>query len=213
MARRRSGARTSARRVPHRRGDGPMGMQLNRFVARRSPQAWGWPVRPSPRLRCAAAFPTGVGMARRIAPASWGVCGVPHRRGDGPPPAYTLSTFGKRSPQAWGWPDLSPGAGHSIIAFPTGVGMARVERAPGLPARRVPHRRGDGPYSSFSSTPSPWRSPQAWGWPGRPGARADAGIAFPTGVGMARPAHLRGRGAAGVPHRRGDGPRWRGGEV
>ncbi len=37
----------------------------------------------------------------------------------------------------------------TVVVFPTGVGMNRVQAMPGVPVSRVPHRRGDEPQSRW----------------------------------------------------------------
>ena len=138
---------------------------------------------------------------------------VPHRRGDGPRPSNAATVTVVRSPQAWGWPDLGACFWPSWSAFPTGVGMARTATSRRATGTCVPHRRGDGPASARPPQQLRMRSPQAWGWPAQ-GARDVLDLlAFPTGVGMARTPHRCNFGTGRVPHRRGDGPAVRSGEL
>ena len=206
MARRARRRPPWARCVPHRRGDGPSRRHVAGHGARRSPQAWGWPDEHQRLDHPARAFPTGVGMARPSGRSRTRSRCVPHRRGDGPVMTSCTQWEHRRSPQAWGWPAQWPGQRHPAPAFPTGVGMARSAGVEPLRNRRVPHRRGDGPWPSPPVAGPDARSPQAWGWPGAPPTRMPAQQAFPTGVGMARTSRPPQRGLFRVPHRRGDGP-------
>ncbi len=177
--------------VPHRRGDGPSSGRTVVSVAVRSPQAWGWtgPARfvNSPPH----AFPTGVGMDRRVRLRVRSAASVPHRRGDGPCMKPDVSAALSRSPQAWGWTVRSNMPELTLTAFPTGVGMDRSAARFLRLGRRVPHRRGDGPALPRRGWPGHKRSPQAWGWTGIGEVEGAQLLAFPTGVGMDRPSSAR----------------------
>ncbi|AFD28156.1 hypothetical protein DGo_PE0012 (plasmid) [Deinococcus gobiensis I-0] len=131
---------------------------------------------------------------------------VPHRRGDGPGGGEATRTKRRRSPQAWGWTVQLFQVQAVQVAFPTGVGMDRINPAHASASIRVPHRRGDGPPPIWVPPARLRRSPQAWGWTVLHERAQQHQLAFPTGVGMdrlRRPGPLR---ALRVPHRRGDGP-------
>ena len=192
--------------VPHRRGDGPSLDQCFPVKLGCSPQAWGWPARPSLEQNQRGVFPTGVGMARNPALRPRSATGVPHRRGDGPFRSGPLTCNALCSPQAWGWPG---GAVMDLgwwVVFPTGVGMARSRFLICNSSMCVPHRRGDGPPFNHLPILLNKCSPQAWGWPGFMGAVNNVSVVFPTGVGMARFLGPCRAGPLRVPHRRGDGP-------
>ncbi len=71
-------------RVPHARGDGPLGHHNSVFNRLCSPRAWGWSESDHPSRQHDHVFPTRVGMVRgRDSP--WPQpSSVPHARGDGP---------------------------------------------------------------------------------------------------------------------------------
>ena len=48
------------------------------------------------------AFPTGVGVIRRLDSDSWPFWRVPHRRGGDPQILLVITWHEQRSPQAWG---------------------------------------------------------------------------------------------------------------
>ena len=68
---------------------------------------------------------------------------VPHSRGDEPQ-------------SGWHHGDLT-------AAFPTAVGMNRIEYEENEAARSVPHSRGDEPKLTIPSNIVAERSPQPWG--------------------------------------------------
>ncbi|AFD28155.1 hypothetical protein DGo_PE0011 (plasmid) [Deinococcus gobiensis I-0] len=192
--------------VPHRRGDGPWQRTGLHWMHPRSPQAWGWTAVAPLSSRAPHAFPTGVGMDRQAHERGTRPTRVPHRRGDGPCLTCATSSWGRRSPQAWGWTGYWAPADQDALAFPTGVGMDRRPRRWGAVRWRVPHRRGDGPWPGSSASRATPRSPQAWGWTVAGILGISSYTAFPTGVGMDRLPRGRVPLGCGVPHRRGDGP-------
>ncbi len=140
-----------ARRVPHARGDGPFTKLHHFLLSRRSPRTWGWTAGITQVREAAFAFPTHVGMDRRVGEGPEALESVPHARGDGPSPSLAGSSDGERSPRTWGWTASPSRAPTRPSAFPTHVGMDRQGRHRPGDESRVPHARGDGPLNCCAS--------------------------------------------------------------
>ena len=55
------------------------------------------------------------------------------------------------------------GENENVAAFPTRVGMNRRHQRDDKITRRVPHTRGDEPYTRIACMRKGLRSPHAWG--------------------------------------------------
>ena len=194
--------------VPHGRGDGPSGRLNVVLPSPCSPRAWGWTDSASRVATGISVFPTGVGMDRRPAQGEPGDVSVPHGRGDGPCQNQRHEAAKRCSPRAWGWTGDCDVSLSRCLVFPTGVGMDRTSTATAGPSSRVPHGRGDGPETSVEYGNEKWCSPRAWGWTGDRPCRPTRRDVFPTGVGMDRWRQQVEGQLGGVPHGRGDGPRY-----
>ena len=110
------------------------------------------------------------------------------------------------SPRTWGWTAYRFRSEPLRPVFPTHVGMDRRMAMPATSPTRVPHARGDGPFTDYSETAEQTCSPRTWGWTDQATRHHLRLRVFPTHVGMDRwtlqPATTR----PGVPHARGDGP-------
>ena len=183
----------------------PMPVYLrSRFT--RSPPARGWPELFHLVILINPAFPARAGMARRTRTgARSGRC-VPRPRGDGPLWERTSPGRYKRSPPARGWPEIPPGKGNRLVAFPARAGMARRWRSRSSPPLCVPRPRGDGPGTGTNEAQGIERSPPARGWPVLAAENTDISDAFPARAGMARLVVASAQTMEGVPRPRGDGP-------
>ncbi len=114
-----------------------------------------------------------------------------------------------RSPRTWGWTESGASSRAWLRAFPTHVGMDRLQPDHPRKLQRVPHARGDGPSAQSSSLSPLWRSPRTWGWTVFTASLQYLRDAFPTHVGMDRPSGISSPAGLRVPHARGDGPHCR----
>ena len=145
MVRRQPQPAGERRRIPHPRGDGPENSEPQSGSPAYSPPAWGWSGPMNPLFALQVVFPTRVGMVRMAGPSPAASGGIPHPRGDGPPPQLRHSITAQYSPPAWGWSDPTADDAETIGVFPTRVGMVRTKTRAEAPAKGIPHPRGDGP--------------------------------------------------------------------
>ncbi len=171
-----------------------------------SPRPWGWTGHAPRSPNTASVFPTPVGMDRGDALQTTQVIGIPHARGDGPVPRAKVCAACAYSPRPWGWTDAATCRVHSLVVFPTPVGMDRLMKKISRASRRIPHARGDGPCAVNSLRKLLAYSPRPWGWTGLRERQRSQRYVFPTPVGMDRLQRGLCVEDGSIPHARGDGP-------
>ncbi len=151
-------------RLPHMRGDGPLGDPAHRSPAGAPPHAWGW-TRPQPPLGGRPiGSPTCVGMDPLNGLSASGRGGLPHMRGDGPLLPAVAALHGQAPPHAWGWTVMRCGRILGDQGSPTCVGMDLTSPAPRGIGAWLPHMRGDGPPPPSYGLVMIVAPPHAWGW-------------------------------------------------
>ena len=115
-------------------------------------------------------------------------------------PSWTLT------PHAWGCTGAHPQGVVDRYAYPTRVGMHRYAPIEDAFAKRLPHTRGDAPELGLFGIGCMTLTPHAWGCTGQQRPHALRQPAYPTRVGMHRPAASARAPTAGLPHTRGDAP-------
>ena len=198
--------RSSDRRFPRRRGDGPGRRTEGRSCASFPPQARGWT--PNRRMdeRRLHVSPAGAGMDLSEHPHPAPSPRFPRRRGDGPTSRRSPRRVASFPPQARGWTLAVPPVVELPEVSPAGAGMD-LPPTPGAHSHaRFPRRRGDGPAGRGVLGGHAEFPPQARGW--TPGRRLLFGpeAVSPAGAGMDRPLALPPVVPSCFPRRRGDGP-------
>ena len=172
--------------IPRTRGDGPRFSAPSSAPQKDSPHPRGWTL---------LSWSTGFGFGR-----------IPRTRGDGPTFGSTFGTAFGDSPHPRGWTASASVQSRDDRGFPAPAGMDRRRRRAGVPNRRIPRTRGDGPRCGLcTSTPSS-DSPHPRGWTRRADWLCVPRVGFPAPAGM----DPRRRGCceprARIPRTRGDGP-------
>ena len=189
---------------PHRRGERTYSRAPKSGLTGSSPQAWGTLYACVRVLAESRFIPTGVGNAHS---RLWkGRCSTvhPHRRGERISSAPARGVTGGSSPQAWETRHLILPYEKHLRFIPTGVGNAIFSLLLSLRYPVHPHRRGERPSFSGSTSPQNGSSPQAWGTRGYFSGEYSGRRFIPTGVGNARRSYGSPPRRTVHPHRRGE---------
>ena len=176
-----------------------------KYVA--APPTRGWTRCGTSRRRRGRGCPAYAGMDPHPGPRSRLAPGLPRLRGDGPRKNRQLSPPCGAAPPTRGWTPPRLLSATSCGGCPAYAGMDPLKKRIGIPSRRLPRLRGDGPYSALACKPALAAAPPTRGWTfarpsqlaRRPGCPAYAGMdPSAADVEMDR---------VGLPRLRGDGPK------
>ena len=198
--------RSTKRRFPRPRGDGPMNRWTLRVQPEVSPPTRGWTRLKATTTTTQTGFPAHAGMdpsdvIRRCAHMRF-----PRPRGDGPGPRRGPIPIPRVSPPTRGWTLRRLDCGTPRTGFPAHAGMDRF--ADWRPGRRLrfPRPRGDGPLPRIGTFLVFMVSPPTRGWTLLVGDRHEVAYGFPAHAGMDLcRRNLLGSGQR-FPRPRGDGP-------
>ena len=160
----RAPGRSSGRRLPRTRGDGP------RTGLRSAPTSWapphtrGWTARKREVQRARVGSPAHAGMDPATRRSGKGSKRLPRTRGDGPQSARAVLRQPEAPPHTRGWTPRDASDVRARRGSPAHAGMD-PEREAVYPFRlRLPRTRGDGPWGRdrrHSIAPAP---PHTRGW-------------------------------------------------
>ena len=172
------------RGVPRTRGDGPWISATSSCPCRGSPHTRGWTRRGVAAPARRRGFPAHAGMDPHRIVDFLSFPRVPRTRGDGPLAGQRGRHRPGGSPHTRGWTapvDLFEVGG---CGFPAHAGMDRWSPPRRDTAAGVPRTRGDGPFSSASTSFPRAGSPHTRGWTVGPYLPGIVAVGFPAHAGM-----------------------------
>ncbi len=192
--------------APHARGDGPIASSVPVRLAACSPRTRGWSRSLREMRRTSQLLPTHAGMVPRARGRQHHGSPAPHARGDGPAYSSLPPWLQHCSPRTRGWSRPCVRSRRGSALLPTHAGMVPCGEPNPHRTGPAPHARGDGPWSTTSTTAPIGCSPRTRGWSLGAHLHRRVRLLLPTHAGTVP----QSQGICGekesAPHARGDGP-------
>ncbi len=198
--------RSSRRRLPRARGDGPRPIWRRRDGDRTAPRTRGWTRCSGQADRKALDCPAHAGMDPAQSPRTPAVWRLPRARGDGPHVNGARDGTGLTAPRTRGWTRDQAGRPQEERDCPAHAGMDPATYRVVVKPKRLPRARGDGPCHARGSGRYSRTAPRTRGW-----TRLGVKLNFrpedcPAHAGMDPDLELTDHVPSGLPRARGDGP-------